>query len=143
MTTFDNNGNVLRGTRFRKQATRVKTRVQPAKEKPMYQHRRTKTNRAPGLGAFFDTSYDASSVGALAWEWLHPEQVQEEYVAAGQTPPTVEEIRSNAESGITSRVTENVSTVAQSTLGTGQWLLVLAGLYLVVRLLDNMPKAKA
>ncbi len=46
-----------------------------------------------------------ASLGSALWEFLHPEQVQQEYVDLGKTPPTKAEIFTGSLSVIASTIT--------------------------------------
>lgn len=52
-------------------------------------------NQLDGVGAS-STYRPPDSIGAALWEYLHPSEVQAEYVAMGQTPPSTAEIMSKS-----------------------------------------------
>lgn len=61
----------------------------------------------PGLSGFTPWG----SLGGDIWEWWHAEQVQREFEAIGQEPPSIEEIREGALTDIGKRVSEGARSV--------------------------------
>ncbi len=134
MTTFDGaTGQPIKGARFRSKAVKVKAAASGQRRTGPF----PPASRFSGLG-----DYSAASVGALAWEWLNPTQVQAEYVATGQTPPTVEQIQSNAVAGISSRIADNTTGAITAAAGASQWLIIGMVALVALELICKLPKGR-
>lgn len=103
-------------------------------------------NTLSGLGQ--DTPAPAESttqgIGASIWDFLHPGQVQSEYVAAGATAPSEFDIMTGAIDTAAQKAAEDVQTVEQAAVTAAQavpslikWIAVAVIAYVILQILPK------
>lgn len=99
--------------------------------------------RGMGAGTMFTPS---GSIGVDIWEWLHPEQVQQEYRIVDQEPPSIETIKEGAFNDAITQARQNVSTGIDTAITgaaqAGKWAVIGIVALGFVMLMDHLPKAR-
>ena len=80
---------------------------------------------------------DTRSVGAAAWEFLHPFTVQEEYAAVGKPAPGALDIMGDAVSDAATAGSESVTNIGAGALDVVRFLGIAAGVVLVMYLFGD------
>ncbi len=90
-----------------------------------------------------DTPVGAESTfGAALWALLHPGQVQDEYAATGNLPPSVVDIMTGAASDVADTAGAALTEGAGNLQQMAQWLVVGVVALAAIELLSKLPKGK-